>query len=335
MMNRLGQEIRVTLPDELVPAVEALREMLDDAYFKCGKITEVFCYGLLHPGEYSKETQDYKLALIQLKVVVGPAATEVCHQRIKIGTAPAFFHALNQLYIAGVSIQAIHTFKELLDIGKVHADRLGKPYIQWARDLTMDLVKRFEDRPKFWIRAVCDPPDFDLVWDDPNEPIMGKTWCAPMLLVMHPSRSMPFDASRQWERVDRETSKRWLNSFTELFTIHIQMHIDRLAAEKTVEFAKNAKPVLESKPEIANTGAATSPMPKAEQVTQAKVTPNRVSQESGKRKTLARNRKIRSEFRSLVVRRPGMSKVWYSQQLATSPISGGLDSETIRKIIRG
>jgi hypothetical protein len=160
MMNRLPQEIKSALPDELVYAVEALDKTLDDAHFKCGKITEVFCYGLLHPALYMAETQEYNLALIQLKVMAGPAATEACHQRIRMGTAPAFFHAMNQLYMAGVTFQAIQVFNDLLAIGKVHTDRLGKPYIQWAHDLTMELAETYENRLKFWVRAVCDPPDF-------------------------------------------------------------------------------------------------------------------------------------------------------------------------------
>jgi len=42
---------------------------------------------------------------------------------------------------------------------------------------------------------------------------------------------------------DRETTKGWLNSFAEFFTIHIKLHIDRLADEKTVELAKKPNPV--------------------------------------------------------------------------------------------
>lgn len=331
-MNRLPQEIKTALPDELVPAVEALDKTLDDAHFKCGKITEVFCYGLLHPGEYLAETEDYKLALIQLKVIAGPAATEACHQRVRMGTGPAFVHALNQLYMAGVSAQAIQVFQELLAIGKAHGDQLGKPYIQWAHDLTLELAEKYENRVKFWIRAVCDPPDYstDLNWSDPDEIIMGKTWCAPMLLVMRPSRSMPFDAARQWERGDRETSKQWLKSFAEMFTIHLKMHIDRLAGEKTVELAKQSEPSPEPKTEVANSDAQAQTNPA--QRTPAKVN---VKQEYRKCKIKERNRKLKSEFQRLKKRKPGMSGVWYSQQLSNSEMAGGLDAETIRRIIRG
>ena len=332
MLNRLPQEIRTTLPDELVPAVEALDKTLDDAHFKCGKITEIFCYSLLHPGENLAETEQYKLALMQLKVMAGPAATEVCHQHLRTGTAPAFFHAMNELYMAGVTVQAIQVFDDLLAIGKANADQVGKPYIQWAHDLTLELAEKYENRVKFWIRAVCDPPDYgtDLNWDDRDEIIMGKTWCAPMLLVMEPSRLMPFDAARQWERVDRETSKQWLNSFAEMFTIHIKIHIDRLAGEKTVELAKQPKPAPQPKTEVPNSDAQAQT--DLAQGTAAKVN---VKQEYRKRKTKERNRKLRSEFQKLKKRKPGMSGVWYSQHLSNSEIAGGLDAETIRRIIRG
>ncbi len=332
MINPLPQRIRATVPDDLVPAVEALNKTLADSYWKCGKITEVYCYGLLHPGQNLVETEQDKLALAQLKVIAGPVATEACDHRIRMGTAPAFFHAMDQLYVAGVITQAIHVFHELLAIGSANSDQLGKPYIQWAHDLTLELVETYENRVKLWIRAVCDPPDYstDLNWNDRDEIIMGKTWCAPMLLVMQPSWSMPFDTARQWERVDRETSKGLLNSFAEMFTIHIQMHIDRLAGEKTVELAKRPKPAPEPKADVAATNASGQTNPG-----QGPSATVNVAREYRKRKTGERNKKIRSEFKKLEKRKPGMSNVWYSQQLANSEIADGIDAETIRKIIRG
>jgi hypothetical protein len=330
-MNRLPEEIKSVIPDELVPAVEAINKTLDDAHFRCGKVTEIFCYCLLHPGEKLAEAEQHKIALNQLKANVGAVATESCNQHLKMGTAPAFFHAMNELYIAGVTVQTVWAFRNLLEIGGAQTDRLGKPYVQWAHDLTLGLTKSYENRAKFWIRAVCDPPDFDtdLNWNDPDEVIMGKTWCAPILLVMWPSRSMPFDATRQWERVDRETSKRWLNSFAEMFTIHVKIHIDRLAGQKIVELAKQPKPAPEPKTEAHTDGPAqTYPG----QGTPAKVN---VALAYRKRKIHERNRKIQSEFRKLEKRRPGMSNSWYSKQLSDLEIAAGLDAETIRKIIRG
>ena len=55
---------------------------------------------------------------------------------------------------------------------------------------------------------------------------------------MRPSRYMPFDPEHQWDRTDRETTKGWLKSFAEMFTINVRLHIDRLADEETVKLGE-------------------------------------------------------------------------------------------------
>jgi hypothetical protein len=332
MMNRLPEEINNTIPDELVPAVEALDKSLDDAHFRCGKVTEVFCYGLLHPGENLEDAEELKLALSQLKAFVGPVATETFHQYLKMNTAPAFFHAMHQLYIAGVTAQAIRVFQDLLEIGRTHESRLGRPHIQWAHDLTLEMAKAYEYRAKLWIRSVCDPPahDIDFHSDDVDDIVLGRTWCAPMLVVMRPSRYMPFDPEHVWDRTDRETTKSWMKSFCEMFTIHMKLHIGRLAGQKAVEFAKQPWPATEQKEESVkakNTAQSDSASGLPTKV--------KVKLEYRRQKTAERNKEIRSEFRKLEKRKPGMSMVWYSRQLSGLEIAGKLDAETIRKIIRG
>lgn len=324
-INPLSEEIKADIPVELIPAIEALDKTLEEAHFLCGRVTEVFCYSLLHPGERLEEAKQHQVALSQLKAIVGPAETASFHQNVKMGTAPAIFHAMHQLYIAAITVQSTKVFNDLLEIGRAHPDQMGKPYVQWAHDLTLELVKKYENQVKSWIRAVCDPPesDKDLNWDDLDEIIMGKTWCAPMLIVMSPSRYMPFDATREWERTDRETSKRWLTSFARMFTIHVKMRIDDLADKKTVELAKQPKspaisvddPVRARSTEEASEGLS-------------------VKREYRKGKIEERNKKIRAELKKLEKRKPGMSNVWYSEKLSGLEIADGLNSESIRKIIR-
>jgi hypothetical protein len=115
-----------------------------------------------------------------------------------------------------------------------------------------------------------------------------------------------------------------------MFTIHVKMHIDRLAGEKTVELAKQPKPSPEPKAAVAITDASAQTNPG-----QGAPANLNVNQEYRKGKIEERNRKIVSEFRKLRKRKPGNSGVWYSLQLATLEVAGGLDAETIRKIIRG
>ncbi len=63
-------------------------------------------------------------------------------------------------------------------------------------------------------------------------------------------------------------------------------------------------------------------------------TPNRTRREARKLATRARDQAIRKAYRKLKRERPGMSDVWYAQQLAKRTIAGGLSPETIRKKLK-
>ena len=52
---------------------------------------------------------------------------------------------MHEMYIAGVTIQAIKVFNDLLEIGRTHKERLAMPHIQWAHDLTLELIKSNEN----------------------------------------------------------------------------------------------------------------------------------------------------------------------------------------------
>jgi len=60
-------------------------------------------------------------------------------------------------------------------------------------------------------------------------------------------------------------------------------------------------------------------------------TPSNARREVGKLDTQAKCESWRKEYRALRRRRPGMSDVWYSQQIAKMDIANGKDAETIRK----
>lgn len=333
-MNQINSPKRVSqresAPEDLKPAIKALEESLDEAHWKCGRITEVICYALIHPEDKGKadDAVAHQQALLNLKAIVGPIASEVFNQHLRIQTPPAFFHAGQWLYKEGMTVQASSVFRDLLDIGRAHEERLPEPPLQWARDLTVELIRSQEQRIKMWVRAVCDPPDYstDLNWDDPDEIVMGPTWCAPQLIVMRPSRNAPYDPAKLWDRADRETTKSWLKTFAELFTIHVQARIDDLAKDETVKLAKQPKPVPAANPSAAadfQSQKAGSP----------KAAPS-VKKAYRKLSNDERNRKIVAEFRKLERRKPNMTGVWYSEQLAKMQVAAGLTAETIRKITR-
>lgn len=60
-------------------------------------------------------------------------------------------------------------------------------------------------------------------------------------------------------------------------------------------------------------------------------TPGIVKREARKLETQAMYESWRKAYRELQRKRPGMSGVWYSKQIAKTDIAQGRDSETIRK----
>jgi hypothetical protein len=63
----------------------------------------------------------------------------------------------------------------------------------------------------------------------------------------------------------------------------------------------------------------------------SRYTTSNVRREARKLKTQARHERWRKEYRALKKRKPGMSDVWYSQQIATLPVADGCSAETVRK----
>ena len=63
----------------------------------------------------------------------------------------------------------------------------------------------------------------------------------------------------------------------------------------------------------------------------SRYTPNNARREARKLDTKALHESWRKEYRALKQRRPEMSDVWYSQQIAKMDIAKGRSAETIRK----
>ena len=63
----------------------------------------------------------------------------------------------------------------------------------------------------------------------------------------------------------------------------------------------------------------------------SRYTPSNARREARKRKTQVLHERWQTEFRELKKRRPGMSDVWYSREIAKTKIAQGRSAETIRK----
>src|ERR1039457_244756 len=231
------------VPPDLIPPIKHLRKLFDDSHWKCGRITQILCFSQLHKDIADEETKEYLNPLQQLKVIVGPAATQQFRELFAYGTPSAIFKAFYDLYLEGVGHEALRIFKELIEVGRANEERLGISHLEWAEGQAKDLIRYHAYRIEIWVRDVCDKQGYDPN-EDEDEQIFWRKWQAPMLLVMKPSRFMPYDAATVWERNEPETSARWLKSFAEAYVLHLEMKVRRAAGDAALELAKQPKPIL-------------------------------------------------------------------------------------------
>ena len=74
---------------------------------------------------------------------------------VKLGRATGF-KAFFDLYLDGMSVQALLIFKELVEIGRANENRLAIPYLDWAEAQTKHLIRSNTHRIRIWVRDVCD-----------------------------------------------------------------------------------------------------------------------------------------------------------------------------------
>jgi hypothetical protein len=95
----------------------------------------------LHPGATVENVNEYLKPLIQLKGMVGSAATQSFHDMISQGTSPAIFKGYYDLYLEGMTVPALLIFKELAEIGCVNERRLGSSHLEWAEAQATHLIR--------------------------------------------------------------------------------------------------------------------------------------------------------------------------------------------------
>jgi hypothetical protein len=184
------------------------------------------------------------------------------------------------------------------------------------------MIRSNNHRIDLWIRNVCDQDVYD-----PNEDIeaqiFGKKWQAPRLLIMKPSRFHPYVAAANWERLDAETSLSLRKAFAENYVLHLEVQLERAAGQAAVELAKQPRPVSNNTSQQEGPAAPTTADNRAK--------PSNARREVRKLDTQARYKSWQNEYRRLRKKRPEMSDVWYSQQIAKTGNGTGSSAETIRK----
>lgn len=314
------------VPADLIPAIKHLRKSFEDAHWGCGQTTQVFCYSLLHNETVDDPAKEYLNYLMHMKARVGPAATLRFHESIKLSTPSAIFKGFYDLYLEGMSVQALAIFKELTEIGLANEARLAKPHLDWAEAQTSHLIRSKNHVLRIWVRTVCDRQVYDPN-EDREEQIFWRKWQAPMFLIMKPSLSRPFNAATVWEREDAESSLQLLEHFTEHYVLHLEIKLRRAAGDAALALAKQPRPVETS----TSDNDSQEKRPATTATTGNGYTPNNARREARKLDTEAKYASWQKAYRRLLKNRPNMSDVWYSQQIAKMDIANGSSPETIRK----
>jgi hypothetical protein len=221
----------------------------------------------------------------------------------------------------GITRSALAIFIQLAAIGKTNESLLGGPHIQWAEDQTKNLIRSEMHLIEIWVRNVCDKQAYDPN-DDAEELFFWRKWQAPKLIVMKPSRYLPYDPSGVWERFEAVRSRELLEAFAEHYVLHAEGRVKKVAGQVAVELAKQPAPVL---PPVAS---VQEQPPKSEQ----KASSTELTQREARRKrTLAKYKRWQKEYLSLKKIHPDRSDVWHSQKIAKMEIAKGSSPETIRK----
>src|ERR1700733_2449048 len=325
------------VPADLIPAIKHLRKSFEDGHWGCGQTTQVFCYSLLHDEKVDDPGKEYLNYLMHMKARVGPAATLRFHEAIKLSTPSAIFKGFYDLYLESMSVQALAIFKELAEISLANVSRLAKPHLEWAEAQTTRLIRSENHHIRNWVRDVCDKHVYNPN-EDPEEQIFWRKWQAPMFLVMKPSLYQTYEAARVWDKKDAESSLQLLEHFTEHYVLHLEVKLRRAAGDAALALAKQPRQ-MQAKPEEANLKSQGDP-PSAAATPQVKdpatngdnrSKPIKVKREARKLNTRSLYANWQKEYRRLRKSRPGMSDVWYSQQIAGKALAEGRNADTIRK----
>jgi hypothetical protein len=307
--SRLAWESEV--PTDLLPAILHLRNSLAEAAESCGRTILLPCVAMLHNCFTPSMREIYTPSMNRLKATLRPDTLLHFDQLLAQGTPPATFMAFFELYQEGVATKAVEVFHELMEIGRKHERSLRTPYIKWARNLVVGLIEELAPLVGRWIKLVSHNRGPKPWTDEKEEMQFWRDWRAPMLLFMAPAGELKHDDSTLWQRVDDEKSKGRLTKLAQEFGASVADRISGVIGDHRIELAKERP---------------------AEGTEQKSATKSQRVRKEERRLFL---RELERKYKELVQKTPGMSRVWYSEQLAKKEFGDGKKrkAETLRRIL--
>lgn len=232
-------------PAALRPAIKHLQEQFDESDWKCSWITQVMCFGALHPGRLhplardENEFSQYRVALGKLLNIVGVSAAEF-PEGTRQGVPSAIFHAYAELYRNGLNLVVRDMFRDALQIAISNVGLVGNDPVGWAKTQVENRIRNGKHRFRTWIKNVSDvqPATMSFTDADVDEMIHWRSWRAPRFIHMHPSGNTPYDERTAWVREDEQRTAELLDGLSDRFTQFVSIELDRLAGNAHVQLAK-------------------------------------------------------------------------------------------------
>ncbi len=224
-------------PSSLIEVVSHLRKRWDDGEWKVSQVTRTLLFSALHPSATVDDLGEYRLALGHLKQIAGLQQVQVFDLLLRTGTEPALFHAYYGLRKSLLVREAEGIFLEFFSVGRAQAALLSEDFIAWARGHINGLIESDQFRTPYWIKGSCDVRGHNTS-DSDDEEIYWRSWRAPKLMVMKPSRSMPYDPNEAWTRADKDETAGWLRAFQNEVHLAITNRLDEISGTLRLEIAK-------------------------------------------------------------------------------------------------
>jgi len=236
----LSRQWEAITPDELRPAVKAIRYTFEDHCWHAQQSTMKLCYAALHPessidaaSPSSRDLEPYKRFLT---VLVGPRV-----QGSLLGhnhPAPVIFKSYFDVLETALKVVVGTSFREIYEIAKARAELLNLHPVEWAKRHMENLIYGRKVGVTIWIRQVCDyPHTLQLSCDDD---IYGGAWRAPRLMHTLPVGNAPYDPVAAWTREGLVASLELLEALSNRMTTLVSFELDKVVRAAHVEFVKEA-----------------------------------------------------------------------------------------------
>ena len=229
-------------PEELQPAVEAIRHKIDDRFWQSSQSTMKLCFAALHPAQTPDPNAESLVPYRRfLAALLGPRV-----EGLLLGSdrpAPVLFKSYLDVLEGALKVVIRGGFEAMFEIAKARNDVLGMHPVEWTKRQLDILISAEKSGIRLWIKNVCDTLDFSNTASDDDSIYLGN-WRAPRLIHMQPAGNIRYDQASIWFREDLMRSEEVVEARAELTTVFLRLDLDESARAAHVEFVKRdgAKP---------------------------------------------------------------------------------------------